>query len=119
MVIGGARRGASKLGCLVGLLLGVAVLYFGFNIGEVWLRYYRFEDSIRQEVRFARQNTDDEIRRRLAARADSLGLPDEASRISVLRSANRITISADYQEVVELPGFVRTFRFRPSIAADL
>ncbi|MGQ0767474.1 MAG: hypothetical protein ACT4OZ_17645 [Gemmatimonadota bacterium] len=119
MVTAGRRRGASKLGCLVGLLVAVAVLYFGFNIGEVWLRYYRYEDTIRQEARFARQNTDDEIRRRLAARADSLGLPDDASRVRIVRSGNRITISADYEEIVELPGFVRTFRFRPNIASEL
>jgi hypothetical protein len=110
------RRGASKLGCLVTLLIGVAVAYFGFNVVEVYMRYYRFEDAIRQEVRFAQQSSDDVISRRLAARADSLGLPDEASRVRILRSANRITISAEYDELVELPGFVRTITFRPSVS---
>jgi uncharacterized protein YqjF (DUF2071 family) len=119
MVRSRRRTGRSKLGCLVSLLVGVAIAYFAVNIGEVYMRYYRFEDAIRQEVRFARQNTDDAIRLRLAARADSLGLPDGAAQVRIERSANRITISARYDELVELPAFVRTITFRPSVSSEL
>ena len=108
-----ARRGTSRLGCLVTLLLVVAVAYFGFNIGEVYVRYFRLRDAIEQEARFAENRTDDAIRLRIAALVDSLGLPDEASRLTIVRNANRIVISSDYSETVELPLFVREFRFAP------
>jgi hypothetical protein len=109
------RRGTSKLGCLFGLLVLAAVAYFGINIGEVFWRYYRYEDGFKQQARFASQASDEQIRRRLASLADSLGLPEEAGRISIARSANGVRISAQYEEVVELPLFVRTFVFRPSV----
>ncbi len=115
----GARRGAGKLGCLVTLLLVATVAYFGMNVGEVYLRFYGFRDAMAQEARFAGQNPDDAIRKHLRARADSLGLPDEAGAVQVRRTANRITISSEYLEVVEFPMFVRTLRFAPTVTEGL
>lgn len=109
------RRGTSKLGCLVTLLLVVTVAYFGFNIGEVYLRYFRYRDEMEQEARFASKADDDDIKRRLASFADSLGLPEEATRVTVHRSGDRIRISAGWTETVELPLFVRQFHFAPSV----
>jgi hypothetical protein len=110
-----AARGRAFLGCLFSLLLLTAALYFGLNIGEVYWRYYRYQDAMQQEVRFAQMRTDQGIIRRLTSVAESLGLPDDARRVTVQRDARarRIGISADYSERVELPGFVRTFQFSP------
>lgn len=113
------RRGQSKLGCLVSLLLVAAVAYFGFNFGEPYLRFYRFQDALNQEARFARRASDDQIRARLRAVADSLGLPEEAGHVTVRRSASYITISSDYSETVELPLYVRTLKFAPSVSHGL
>lgn len=110
-----ARRGMGRLGCLVSLLLLVTIAYFGFNIGEVYLRCYRLKDAMVQEARFAHNRDDNTIRARLAAVADSLGLPDEAGRVTIRRSAARIVISTDYSEHVELPLFVREFHFAPQV----
>ena len=110
------RRGASRLGCLVSLLLGVTIAYFGFNIGEVYMRFFRMKDAMAQEARFAHTNRDDEaIKRRLAAVADSLGLPDEAGRVIVIRDAAQILIKTRWSEHVELPMFVREFPFAPQV----
>jgi len=96
------------------LLLTVA-LYFGFNVGEVYWRFYRYQDAMRQEVRFARMHSDQAIAQRLGLVAGSLGLPDGARQLAIRRdeSARRIALAADYTERVELPGFVRTVRFSP------
>ncbi len=109
------RRGASRLGCLVSLLLVVTIAYFGFNIGEVYMRFFRVRDAMEQEARFAHNRDDQTIRSRLAAAADSLGLPDEAARFEVRRDARRIIISTAYTERVELPMFVRDFHFAPQV----
>jgi hypothetical protein len=101
------RGGASRLGCLVGVLLVVAIAYFGFNIGEVYLRFFRLRDAMEQEARFAHNRTDDAIRLRIAALVDSIGLPDEAGRLTIIRNNSRIMISSDYSEHVELPLLVR------------
>ena len=108
-----ARRGRSSLGCLISLLLVAAVAYFGVNAGEMYLRYYRFRDAMGQEVRFAGQKSDEAIRRRLAALADSLGLPEAAGRVQVRRDGRRITVSSEYYERIELPLTVREVRFAP------
>lgn len=105
------RSGRSTLGCLVLLLLVVAAGYFAVNVGEVYLRYYEFRDAARQEVRFARMRSDAEIRARLAAKADSLGLPAEAGRVRVFRRGSTVTLTSEYTELVELPLLVREFDF--------
>jgi hypothetical protein len=110
------RAGASRLGCLVGLLLLVTVVYFGFNIGEVYFRFYRLKDAMEQEVRFAEARDDAAIRAHLTAVADSLGLPDAAGRVTIERTKSGIVISSDYTEHVELPLFVREFHFTPRAA---
>lgn len=109
-----ARRGASSLGCLFTLLLVAAVAYFGIPIGEAYVRHYRFEDAMRQSARFARVHTDDVIRSRLQAMADSLDLPPEAKAIAIRRApGDRITIASQYTVEFELPGMVHVHTFRP------
>lgn len=108
-------RGRASLGCLFGLLLLTAALYFGVNIGEVYWRYYRYQDAMQQEARFAHMRTDPTIVGRLVSVAESLGLPDRARHVTIQRDdrTRRIAITASYSERVELPGFVRTFHFTP------
>jgi len=113
------RHGRSMLGCLFTLLIGVAIFYFAFNLGEPYWRYYQYRDSMSQEARFASQATNDEITRRLHAKADSLGLPAEAYRLRFNRTATSVSIWAEYQEVVELPGYTRHFLFKPRVEAPL
>ena len=107
--------GRTRLGCLFALLLLTAALYFGVNVGEVYWRYYRYQDAMQQEARFAQLRSDQAITGRLSAVAMSLGLPDAARQVTIRRDdrTRRIGIGADYSERVELPGFVRTFRFSP------
>ncbi len=109
------RRGMSRLGCLVTLLLVVAVGYFAVNVGEVYWRYLTFRDAMKQDARFGARRTDDEIRLHLQAVADSLGLPDEASRIRIRRTESHISISSEYYERVELPLVVRDLLMSPRV----
>ena len=107
--------GRSKLGCLLALLVATAALYFGLNIGEVYWKFYRYQDAMQQEARFAQMKTDQAIAGRLASVAESFGLPDAARQVEVRRdeAVRRIYIAAQYSERVELPGWVRTFHFAP------
>ena len=114
-----ARAGRSSLGCLVTLLVVSAAAYFGVNVGEAYLRFYRYQDAFKQQARFARQNSDAVILARLHALADSLGLPDEAHRIEVRRREGAIRIRTEYVERVEMPLVVREFRFTPSAEGPL
>ena len=106
------RQGRSTLGCLFTLLIAVAIGYFAVNAGESYWHFYQFRDVMRQEVTFARQKTNDQILLRLRAAVDSLGLPDDARRISIRRTSNTISIEASYEDRVEMPMYVREIRYR-------
>jgi hypothetical protein len=95
------------------LLLVAIALYVGVNIGEAYWRFYQFQDAMRQEVRFAKQISDDRIKLHLAAYADSLGLPEEATDITVNRGSSDISVSAEYTERLQFPLLVRQIRFTP------
>lgn len=107
------RLGRTNFGCLLGVLLSVTAIYFAVNVGEPYVRYYRYLDGMKQEARFSARFTDEEIQRRLAALADSLGLPEAAGRIRVRRASNRISLSTSYYERVEMPLIVRDILFAP------
>lgn len=112
------RDGMSSFGCLVTLLIVITIGYFSFKVAETYWRFYEYQDTMVQQARFADHYTDLQIKLRLVAKADSLGLPAEASEIAVERKGRHISIGADYVELVELPLHVRTFKFRPRAEFD-
>ena len=98
-----SRRGESRLGCLIVLLILAVAAYFAVDFGEAYFRFYQFKDAMGQEARFATTKTDDQITKRLSSLADSLQLPPGAELITIERSPTIITISSDYDEVIKLP----------------
>ena len=116
-----ARRGASSVGCLISLLLLVAALYYGVNIGELYFRYYRLLDEMQSQAQLAPSLDDGTIRRRIQAAAQDIGLPPESQQISIVRRASprEIVIETHYTESVDLPFFNHTFDFHPKATQPL
>jgi hypothetical protein len=113
-----SRRGVSSLGCLLVLLVGAAAIYFGATIGENYFRFYQYQDSMHQEVRFAAHNSDALIVRHLRERADSLGLPDAAGDVTLVRDGRHITVDAEYYVHLQLPLISKDIRFDPHAEGD-
>jgi hypothetical protein len=112
------RRGASRFGCLLVLIvIGVGV-YYGLPLGKIYYRYYRYEDAFRQQARYGDQATDEEILKQLRATADTLELPDAARAIRIDRRPHHIAISAEYTEHWDAPYFGRDFPFYPDAEND-
>ena len=110
------RRGASRLGCLLQIVVVVSIIYFGLLAGEEALSYYRFKDAMKTEARFASIRSDDVIKKRLKAFSDSVKLPPAASDINVVREGNQIRIWSSYDQVIKLPfKKTRTVHLRPSV----
>jgi hypothetical protein len=107
------RRGTSSLGCLFTLLIVVAVVYFGINVGQIYFRFYEFQDDMKQAIRFAGPLTNQNILTRLRAQADSLGLPADARNITIKRDVDHISVETEYYERIELPGYQRDKLFHP------
>ena len=112
-------RGTSTLGCLFTLMILGAMGYFGMNVARAYWRAYEFQDDMRQEVRFAAQRTNEQILLHLKASADSLELPEGASKISIRRTNASIAVEAEYWENVELPMYVKEFHFHPHAEGPL
>lgn len=115
------RRGTSTMGCLVTLLLFSVALYYGVHIGEVYWRFYQYQEEMRSQARLAPGIPDGVILRRLLTKVDELDLPPEAQKISIKRTARprQIAIEAEYAEEVELPFFRHTFHLRPRAVEGL
>ena len=114
-------RGASSTGCLFSLLLFVAALYYGVNVGEVFFRYYRLVDEMDSQARVAAELDNGTIQRRIAAAVQDIGLPDSAGQVEIRRSASprQISIATGYSETVDLPLFHHVFSFHPQSVQPL
>lgn len=119
MVIRLIRRGTTRLGCLAWLVFLGGTSYFGVTIGKHYWRYIEFKNAMEQEAQFAAHRTDDNIRERLQALVDSLGLPASAKNIRVRRATNLIFISTHYYVGIEFPGFVKEIHFSPEALGPL
>lgn len=119
---GRGRRGANTTGCLVSLVILVAVLYYGVNIGEVYFRYYRLVDEMQTQARLAAALDNGTMQRRIQAAIQDIGLPEAASTgLTITRRAmpRDITIETRYAETVHLPLFNHTFKFHPKATEPL
>jgi hypothetical protein len=114
------RRGESRIGCLLPILLLALAAYFAVDFGEAWFRFWQFKDAMGQEARFSSDKTDAQITTRLSALADTLQLPPGAELITIERTPATITISSDYDEVIRLPlKKERVIHFHPQVTSGL
>ncbi len=114
------RRGVTRVGCLVWVLIGVVLAYSGVEAAEVYFPYWQLRDTMQSQAEFAPSITDDVIRRRILNRMDELDLPDAAARNLVIRRRNRqITISTTYQATLELPFLTRFVTLSPEVRQTL
>jgi hypothetical protein len=114
------RRGESRIGCLLPILILALAAYFAVDFGEAYFRFWQFKDAMGQEARFSSDKTDAQITTRLSALADTLQLPPGAELITIERTPATITISSDYDEIIRLPlKKERVIHFHPSVSSNL
>ena len=95
------------------LLIISAVIYFGAGATEIYWRYLSYKDAMETEAMYRNKDPDARIIARLRYVADSLGLPEDAGRITIRRRGNQITIESHYEEYIDLPGYSREWHFEP------
>lgn len=117
--------GKTHLGCLFSLFVLVAGVYVGINFIEVYWRFYKLQNVVKEQVTYATIVDDAVILRRLMSASDSLGLPLGRREWQVRRTGNprQIVVSAQYQDsvVIEVLGLRKVFRidFTPNASAPL
>ena len=117
----GNRRGKSRLGCLIWLLVLSVVGYYGFAIGQQYLTYYQMLDEMQVQARFAKDLDDDVIRRRLVTKANELDLPIEARQFVIRRreGAREVVITTSWPVFLEVPFYAYRTTFRPTARGAL
>jgi hypothetical protein len=108
--------GVSRLGCVIQLAILAGILYFGAYAGQDLLKYFEYRDAMKQEARFATLRSDQQIKDRLSAFADSVDLPSDAKDINIVRDENTIRIWAEYDQPLRLPFDIqKAVHLRPSV----
>jgi hypothetical protein len=108
-----ARRGAGSGGCLFMVALFAAAVVYGWPTAKVYLRAYEYEDAMRTVLVFGKQDTDDGLKARVRAAADSIGgLPDDAYDITVDRYNGMIRLRAEYTDTIKVPLIPRAVTHR-------
>ncbi len=115
------RRGVGRRGCLVWIVLVAAVGYWGYPIGVAYYKYWNLRSEMKVQARLAPGVDDASIQRRILRKVEELGLPDEARRITVRRTARprEIVIRTQYEVTIVLPFYTRTLTLEPEARQPL
>ncbi len=121
-----ARRGEAgkaRVGCLVVVLLMGGAVYLGRAVPKVYWRYYQMEDEVKSQASFAPGLSDDAIRQRLVAMADTLGIPLGPKQWYIKRGEGEIVIRGEYEDSVVVRALswrhVLHFHFVPQARTEL
>jgi hypothetical protein len=117
----GDTHGKSKMGCLLTLLVLAVVVYYGVGAGGHLFKYARFVEEMRTQAGLATNIDNATIQRRLLAKIEELGLPSEARRLTIRRTARprEIVIRTSYPVAFELPFYEYVHTFTPEAKAPL
>lgn len=117
----GDRSGKVKLGCLLTLAILAAAIYISLVNVRTYINYWAMKDEMNTQAQFAVNLDDEAIRRRLSAKADELGLPAEARRITIRRRSRprEIIISTQWGVTLNLLVVRLPLTFRPEVHQEL
>lgn len=99
------RSGKVKVGTLIWLIVIAIPVYFAIQFGGVYIRKYKLEDVVNQELSYAGQRADDAIRQRLVAEIAAMDLPPAAAsrlQFSRVESPRALQLSISYVETINL-----------------
>lgn len=98
---------------IIKLVIAALVVHATFRAGDVYLRYYNFNDDVHQIAQFAGRQTDADLRNRVLEAAQQRDVPLDPSVITVRRPPNHLLIDATYSESIELlPRYFYPWEFK-------
>jgi hypothetical protein len=102
---GRGARGASRVGCLLTLLILIVGGYAGVLVLGGEIDYQQLRTEAQRQAGLAGEMDDDAIRMSIATRARSLRMPDSAARPAIRRfPQRRIQIIIQYAEPIDFFG---------------
>ena len=101
------------------MAIAAGAIYYGTGVGQMYMHYYEFEDAFKQEVRFASQHSDEEIKTTCSRSPIRCELPDDAQTIDLKRKDHHILIWNKYMHHVDLALLLADFYFNPKAEGDI
>lgn len=97
------EAGASRIGCLLGLVLGALVIIVGFQVIRQEFAYRSYLDKFEEQYRFRSDRSDEEMRDNLLKEANDLDLPKSAKNIDIEHyGTTGLVLSASYADTIHL-----------------
>ena len=98
------RSGGVKGALLLLLIVLAAIGYYGIEIGGVYWRRYRLEETVVQQLSFAGQLTDEAVRQHVLDEVHAMGLPITDGNVQFARTDNprALRVSISYVETANL-----------------
>lgn len=113
------QSGEGQMGCIISLLILLAVAFVAFKMVPVKVKAAEFRQELVDEAKSGSLRKDKEIRANLMSKADELGLPLKEQDLSITRSRSNITIAAHYTVPIEFPGYTYMWRFEADYSTPL
>lgn len=113
------QSGEGQAGCIISLLLLLAVAFIAFKLVPVKVKAAEFRQELVDEAKSGSLRKDKQIRANLMDKASELGIPLEDQNLKISRSRSQITIEAKYTVPVEFPGYTHMWEFDPSYSTPL
>ncbi len=112
-----STRGASAPGWLFSVMILLAVLYYGVDIGRTYWSYYKLLDEMQTTARFAQTQSDEVMLKHLVGVAQDLSIPAEGQRFTIRRTEHPpvVTIQTHYNVVLVFPFKRKTVTLRPEV----
>lgn len=107
---------------LITLLIVAAIVWAGFHTIPVYLRFFQFDEAVKEVARFAGTRSEQEVRNQVLDLADRYEVPLSPEDLVVRRERGATEIEAPYVERVEvLPRYYYEWEFdvrTPSWASE-
>jgi hypothetical protein len=99
-----ALRGAGNIGCLLWLIVVVAVGHVLWKVVPVKIRSSEFYDVMQEQASFGSIKSEQQIQYEILRRAQELRIPVTKENLKVTRARESVTVEAHYQIPLEFFG---------------
>ena len=109
------EAGEGQLGCIVGLLVLVAMFYVAYKMIPIKVKAADLRQTVTDESKAAGIRNDKQIRENILSKAKELELPVDTDNISIERFANTMHIDVKYTVAVDFPGYTYNWEFEDKV----
>lgn len=100
------QKGEGRLGCVIGLLLLVVVLFIAYKMIPAKMQATDMREAVQNASRSASGKSMDTVKREVLERAKELNVPLTEKDVVVTRRADYIRVEVRYDVAIEFPGYV-------------